>query len=114
MGVDPSSALLLSLLLPRREAGQSNLAPDYQNYVTIRFLRRVARLSINHSSNQSFFNLLFCRRSLVHMLLHASFVIGFHLLDLRLLIGSQQLVELVMNARLGHGELRLDLRLLCG
>ena len=48
------------------------------------------------------------------MLLHASLVIRFHLLDLRLLIGGQQLVELVMNARLGHGELRLDLRLLCG
>ena len=54
------------------------------------------------------------RRSVPHMLLHARFMLGFELLQLRLLIGREHLVQLVMDPRFLHSQLRLDLRLLRG
>lgn len=85
MGVDPSSALLLfASSAPARgrpewpRAGLPEL-PD--------------NLALQESStNQPFFNLLFRRGGLVHVLLHAGCVIRFQLLDLRLLVGSEQLI----------------------
>lgn len=43
------------------------------------------------------------RRSLPHMLLHARFMFGFELLQLRLLIGREHLVQLVVDPRFLHG-----------
>lgn len=73
------------LLLPRREAGQSGLAPGYQNSPTISLFKRVPLIS--RSS-------IYCSAGggLVHVLLHAGCVIRFQLLDLRLLVGSEQLI----------------------
>src|SRR5215469_729680 len=51
---------------------------------------------------------------LLHTLLHAGFVVGLHLLELRLLLRCQELVHLVVDSGLGHGDLSLNLRLLCG
>src|SRR5947209_12230474 len=47
----------------------------------------------------------------IQVLLHASFVVSFHLLHLGLLVRGQQLVELVVNAGFLDRELRLDLGL---
>jgi hypothetical protein len=54
------------------------------------------------------------RGCLIHVLLHACFVLCLHLLQLRLLVRRQQLIELVVNAGLGYGQLSLDLGLLSG
>jgi hypothetical protein len=54
------------------------------------------------------------RGCLIHVLLHACLVLCLHLLQLRLLVGREQLIELVVNARLGYGQLSLDLGLLSG
>jgi hypothetical protein len=54
------------------------------------------------------------RGCLIHVLLHARFVLCLHLLQLRLLVRRQQLIKLVVNARLGYGQLSLHLGLLSG
>ena len=54
------------------------------------------------------------RGLLIHALLHARLVIGFHLLQLSLLVIREQLIELVMNLGLLNGELSLNLRFLPG
>lgn len=53
-------------------------------------------------------------RVLLHVLLHASLMVCLHLFQLRLLIGSEQLIHLVVNARVRYGEFSLDLGFLVG
>jgi hypothetical protein len=48
-------------------------------------------------------------RRFMHVLLHVGFVVGLHLLHFRLLVRREQLVHLVVNARLGYGQFGLDL-----
>src|SRR5580765_3020823 len=54
------------------------------------------------------------RGFLIHVLLHARFVLGLHLLKLGFLVRSQQLVHFVVDASLLHSEGGLNLGLLCG
>ena len=54
------------------------------------------------------------RRLILHVLLHPRFAIGFEFLYFRLLIGSQQLVHLVVDACLLDGYLDIEFRLLSG
>ena len=54
------------------------------------------------------------RRLLVHAPLHAGFMIRFHLLELSFLVRGQQLIELVVHARMLHSKGGLDLRFLGG
>ncbi len=51
---------------------------------------------------------------ILHALLHAGFAIGLDLLHLGLLVCSQQLEQLVVDARLLHREFAFNLRLLRG
>lgn len=53
------------------------------------------------------------RWRLIHALLHPALMLGFYLLQLRLLVGCKQLVEFVVNARLRDRQLGLNLRFLC-
>lgn len=63
--------------------------------------------------NSSDWLLLGRSRSLfVHALLHAGFMISFHLLELSLLVVGEQLVKLVMDLGLLNGDLSLNLGLL--
>ena len=52
------------------------------------------------------------RRRLVHVALHAGFVLGYHLLGLGLLVRGQQLEQLVVNLGLRHRQLGFDLSFL--
>jgi len=54
------------------------------------------------------------RSFLVHALLHARFVIGFHLLELGFLVLGQQLVKLIVGASLLYSKSGLNLCLLRG
>jgi len=61
-------------------------------------------------------NLLFWRRGrgVLHVLLHVRFVGRFHLLQLRLLLRSEHLVELIVKLGLCHRQVDFDLRPLRG
>lgn len=78
--------------------------------------RKADELSSPESSSQNRLLLLLLRLLLLHVplhsFLHALFVLGLQLLQLRLLIGGEQLVELVVSARFLHRDLLLHLRFL--
>lgn len=103
----PNSSLILACDevsgARRLERDQSGLAPF--------------RLSTLCTRTESPCQLLLLLRSgwgILHALLHASFAIGLDFLHLGLLVRSQQLEQLVVDARLLHREFAFDLRLLRG
>ena len=106
---------------PDREeepAGVGKKRIGYHDWKNLRCARRLA-----NTPRACYDGLLVPRRSLllrrswrllVHALLDPGLVIGFHLLELGFLVRGQQLIELVVDARLLHGKSGLDLRFLRG